>query len=174
MLRLILMRHGKAVPESALGDHARALAPRGLAQARRVGQYLAEEGLLPEVVLASDSARTLQTYENLGLAPGQAAISSERALYLASPRALLAKVHVSGKIARHVMVIGHNPGLAELGEILTGYGDRYAVARMRQKFPPGALAVLDYDGQGWEGVAARKCRLDRFIRPADLDGETDD
>ena len=58
MLRLMLLRHAKAVAESAGGDHARALSPRGKHQAEEMGRYMLAQGLLPDAAIASDSVRT--------------------------------------------------------------------------------------------------------------------
>lgn len=175
MLRLMLLRHAKALAESAGGDHARALAGRGRHQAQEMGRYMQAEGLLPDAMLASDSVRTSQTWQEM-----QACFSPvpwlrfDRALYLAHPRSLLAAVHAAPAIAKTVLVIGHNPGLAELADALTGYGDRYAAARMRQKYPTCGLAVLDFDMDNWAQAALKTARLERFIVPADIGADVDD
>ena len=69
---------------------------------------------------------------------------------------------------RTLLMIGHNPGFAELAHLLTGHGDRYAAARMGQKFPTCGLAVLDFAVDDWRDVTERGGRLDRFVTPASL------
>ena len=66
------------------------------------------------------------------------------------------------------MLIGHNPGIADLALRLAGHGDRYALARMRAKYPTCALAVLDLPGENWRTLAAGAARLDRFVTPKGL------
>jgi len=56
--RLILIRHAKAVEEDVGGDHARALAERGKADAAALGAWLLEHGLWPDAALCSTAART--------------------------------------------------------------------------------------------------------------------
>ena len=175
MLRLMLLRHAKAEPDNGRPDHARALSPRGRNQARDTGHYMVAEGLLPDAIVASDSVRTSQTWEDMRTRfdPGLKA-SLSRTLYLAHPRTILAAIHEVPGTPRALLVIGHNPGLAELADALTGYGDRYAAARMRQKYPPCGLAVLDFDLAEWHEIAIKSGRLDRFIIPADIGSDADE
>ena len=169
MLRLMLLRHAQAEAGNGRTDHARALTPGGRGQALEMGHYMQAEDLLPDAIVASDSARTLQTWYEMranfdsGLAPGLTG-----GLYLAHPRTILATIHDAPGGARALLVVGHNPGLAELADALTGYGDRYAAARMRQKYPPCGLTVLDFDLAGWRDIAIKTGRLDRFVIPADI------
>ena len=175
MLRVMLLRHAKAVPETGFGDHARALAGRGMADAQRMGRYLAEEGLSPDAVLLSDALRTSQTLEQMtGCFEARLGARADAALYLAHPRALLAAINETPAKTGVLLVIAHNPGLAELADALTGYGDRYAMARMRQKYPTCGLAVLDFDVESWNKIAAKSGRLERFVTPVAMGGGPDD
>ena len=173
MLRLMLLRHAKAAPQDPARDHARALAPRGLADAAALARDLAGEHMIPDAVLVSDARRTRETLAAMQAAwPDLAATqaSADPALYHAGAEALLRAVRKAGA-AKTLLLVGHNPGLAELALSLAGHGDRYALARMSEKFPTCALAVLDFDCAGWAGVAARGGRLDRFAAPSH--GEAD-
>jgi len=58
--------------------------------------------------------------------------------------------------------------------LLTGFGDRYAFARMNVKFPTSGLAVLDFPVEGWAEVKEHQGRLDRFVTPASLDASVED
>ena len=69
---------------------------------------------------------------------------------------------------RTLLMIGHNPGFEELAHLLIGHGDRYAAARMSQKYPTCGLAVIDFATEHWYAVAAREGRLDRFVTPGSL------
>jgi phosphohistidine phosphatase len=64
--------------------------------------------------------------------------------------------------------------MGDLAALLTGFGDRYALARMNTKFPTSGLAVLDFSLDRWADVAERSGRLDRFVTPASLDPGLDD
>ncbi len=66
------------------------------------------------------------------------------------------------------MVIGHNPGMENLADRLVGTGKPRAIAKLRSKFPTAAVAVIDFDGAGWQDVGDGAGVLRRFIRPKDL------
>lgn len=168
MLRLMLLRHAKAVADQGKGDHARALSPRGQADAAALGMALGLEHLVPDLILVSSASRTSMTAAQL-LAQWPQAVSVKVTdhLYNAPADAMLDQVQGVDDQVRTLMVVGHNPAIAELALKLTGYGDRYAGARMAQRFPPCGMAVLDFDTEQWHDVAAGKGRLERFVVPGD-------
>src|ERR1700760_3543995 len=161
MLRLLLFRHAKTAREAGGGDHDRPLTKRGEEDSKRIGSYLTDEQLLPDLVVASDSRRTRQTLDLALKASGQnPATRLDRAVYLAEPHTLLHLIRRTPAGVRTLMLIGHNPGMADLAPLLTGFGDRYAFARMNTKFPTAGLAVLDFAVDGWAEVAERGGRLE--------------
>ena len=48
-----------------------------------------------------------------------------------------------------VMLVGHNPGIAELALQLARRGDPEALAALQRKYPTGALAELRVDAPRW-------------------------
>ena len=67
---------------------------------------------------------------------------------MATPAALLTllrKLPTGTTAPQTVMIVGHNPGLEELSELLVGGGDDDAQELMAEKFPTGALAVFTFD-----------------------------
>src|SRR3954451_11748980 len=136
MLRLLISRHAKTARESGGGDHDRPLTKRGEDDSKRIGRYLADEQLLPDLAIASDSRRTRQTLDlALKAANQHPQTHLDRALYLAEPHTLIDLVRGTPAEVRTLMIVGHNPGMADLAVLLTGFGDRYAFARMSAKFP---------------------------------------
>jgi phosphohistidine phosphatase len=175
MLRLLLFRHAKTARESGGGDHDRPLTKRGEEDSKRIGRYLSDEQLLADLVVASDSRRTRQTLDlALKAAHQHPQTRLDRAVYLAEPHTLLGVLRRTPAEVRTLMLIGHAPGMADLGTLLTGFGDRYAFARMTTKFPTSGLAVLDFPVERWDEVKERSGRLDRFVTPASLDSGVED
>jgi phosphohistidine phosphatase len=169
MRRLILLRHAKSDWPDAVPDRERPLAARGREAAPVMGRYLAEEMLLPDLALVSPALRTCQTWELVAPELGEAvSVRDEPRLYEAPWQQLLAVVQGVPDTVSTLMLVGHNPGSAELALALTGHGDRYAAQRMAAAFPTCGLAVLDLMEGGWAGLAPRACRLDRFVTPASL------
>jgi phosphohistidine phosphatase len=66
-----------------------------------------------------------------------------------------------------VLLVGHNPGIAELAAQLAVRGDADGLAALRTKYPTGALAELRPDAQRWSDLA-RGCELVAFVTPKQL------
>jgi len=171
--RLLLLRHAKAEPgDPEQGDHERALARRGRRDAKRVGAAMAKRGLAPDQVLCSSARRTRETLDRvLPHLPAGLALTVDRQLYLASPEEILARIALVEERVRCLLVVGHNPGIAALAEQLAGRGDSAALARLRSKFPTGALAELEVDAPRWRDLAPGRATLAGFLTPRDCAGD---
>jgi phosphohistidine phosphatase len=134
MKTLLLLRHAKSSwddPEQA--DHDRPLNRRGQRDAPRMGQLLADEHLLPDLILCSSARRAQETaakvVESSGC-EGQLQIRGD--LYQASPATMIEALAAVPREAHRVMVIGHNPGLEETLALLTGRQERLPTAALAQ------------------------------------------
>jgi phosphohistidine phosphatase len=169
MRRLILLRHSKAVPHTGRDDHGRALTEGGREDAERIGQFLARKGLIPDLVVYSSAERTRETAKIVAENWGRRVKNiSENGLYEATRDAILARVQGLPDRAGAVMIVGHNPGIAEIANIFAGSGAEDDRLRMAGKFPTSAFAVIDFPVQKWADAAPRKGRLERFTAPSDF------
>ena len=62
------------------------------------------------------------------------------------------------------MLIGHNPGLADLTAMLVGHGDPAERRQVADKFPTAAVAVLSVTGD-WRGLQPASATLDDYWQP---------
>jgi phosphohistidine phosphatase len=171
----MLLRHAKSNWPTGMADRDRPLAARGREAAPLMGGYLAEELLLPDLVLISPAKRTVETWELVApMLPEKPATQYEARIYEAEDSELLNVVRETEPSVKTLLMVGHNPGFADIAQRLTGHGDRYAAARMSQKYPTCGLAVLDFAVEDWRDVAQRGGRLDRFVTPASLGSGPDD
>ncbi len=172
MRRLLLLRHGKADRHSAGGDRDRPLTRRGLEDARRIGEFLAAEGMTPDLAVASNARRAKQTLDCvLDAFPGHVTQVVENTIYSASADHLLEVLRQTPDKTSTLLAVGHNPGFSELASALAGDGAPEELLRMRQKFPTAALAILDFSCEAWAEAAYGAARLHRFVTPADLRGD---
>jgi phosphohistidine phosphatase len=172
MRRLLLLRHAKAEPAGNARDFDRALAPRGRADARAMGGYIAAHGLSPDFAVVSPARRTVQTWELMAAAfASPCPPKYEPRLYDASEEALLAAVQAIPAARPTAMLVGHNPGFERLAALLAGRGARRDLDRMHEKFPTCALAVIDFDIDRWKDAAPTKGTLISFVTPASLPGQ---
>ena len=174
MKRLFLLRHAKAERDvPGIDDESRALASRGREDAARIGRFLREEAYVADLVLCSTAARTRQTLElllpELGVRP---AVQYLAELYLARRDTILSVIRQARDGAGSLMIVGHNPGLADCAHALTREPDdrkmRKRYLTMAEKFSTGSLAVLDFEIAQWRGVVAGSGELELFVHPKDL------
>ena len=167
MKRLILTRHAKSSWDDPLTpDHDRPLNERGKAAAADLGQWLASRGYVPGEVLCSDSLRTRKTWSGIAPAlPGTPILELKPALYHAGPDVMLAVLrHAS---ADCVMMIGHNPGIAEFAHRLVV---RAPLHEGFAKYPTGATLVADFAADAWADVTFGTGAAVDFIVPRELVG----
>jgi phosphohistidine phosphatase len=66
---------------------------------------------------------------------------------------------------KHLMVVGHNPGMHELALALTGGGDAASRNALADNLPTSGLAVFEFATEDWNDVAFRRGRLVLFVSP---------
>jgi phosphohistidine phosphatase len=171
MRQLLLLRHAKSSwDDASLSDHSRPLNARGRMAAATMAERMRELGLVPDIVLVSSSRRTLQTLEALQPIEGGPIVEVMDDLYLASWPQLLGALRAVPETARSALLLGHNPGMHELGLALMGpagaaMGGAYA-RRLAEGYPTGALAEFTVAG-AWSQLAEGGGRLVRFLAPRD-------
>jgi len=126
MRRLTLVRHAKSdwsLPDQA--DWDRPLNKRGQRDAPEMARRLRSRRLKPDRILSSPAVRALSTATVMAreLKFDAAKLRQDERLYLAGPEDLLEVIRELGAEAKHLMVFGHNPGLTECANRLSG-GDR--------------------------------------------------
>ena len=169
MRRLLLLRHAKAAPLSGDDDFDRALTESGREDARRIGDWIAGAGLIPDRCIYSGAARTRETYQLVAAQLSRAVEAvEENALYDATRFLILGLVRELPASARAHLVVGHNPGLGEVANLLTGEGGATERLKMAGKFPTAALAVIAFNRPDWSDVGPRTGRLERFVTPGDV------
>lgn len=173
MKRIFLLRHAKSDwsdPEA--GDHQRPLNRRGRRAAAALAEYIRQQRIRPDIILCSTATRARETLERLGDAAGDATVRHEKALYLAGPEKLLARLARLPAETRSAMLVGHNPGMQILAMLLAGPGsDRAAAADLGRGFATGALACFEADSEDWRGLVPGDARLVSFVRPRNLDAD---
>lgn len=134
-----------------------------------MGQYLRDEGLLFDAVVASPAVRVIETIggveEGLGRTLGA---TFDRRIYMASAASLLDLVQAAADVS-HLLLVGHNPGLEDLALLLTPEDACPLRAAIAEKFPTAAFATLRFAADALADIREGEGRLTRFVRPRDLD-----
>ena len=169
MLTLTLLRHAKSSwGDAALKDVDRPLNGRGREAASLIGALMYRDGLRPDRILCSPALRTRQTLDLVRAEhPALGEAEFQQRLYHATPAILLRAVHAVPETARHVLLIGHNPGLHQLAVWLAGSGLPSKRRSLEEKMPTGALAGLTFEVSRWADVRPGGGHLRLFARPRD-------
>ncbi len=142
MKTLLLMRHAKSSwKDTELSDIDRPLNKRGKKDAPFMGAVLKEKELVPQLILSSTAVRARQTVELMAAACNfSGEIRYLDSFYLAEPAAYLRGLAETPDSLERVMVIGHNPGLEGLLQILSG---------RIEALPTGTIAFLSLPVNTW-------------------------
>jgi phosphohistidine phosphatase len=170
MLTLSLLRHAKSSWDNPnLQDFDRPLNERGRDATPRMGAFMGEQGIAPDLILCSPSVRTRQTLDLVlpHLSPTPTVLY-EDAIYLGAPSALLKRIRAVEARVGHVMIVGHDPGLHRLAMELSGSGEPELLQALARKFPTAALAVIVFEKKTWSKVKSGGGRLQLFMTPKRL------
>ena len=161
MKRLLLMRHAKSSwADGSLADFDRPLNERGLKAAPLVGRFMRKRRLRPDLILCSPAERARQTAALVARAAGLSApLRYDERIYEASAGRLAEIVSQVEEGADELLLVGHNPGLEGLLELLTGEP---------QHMPTAALARLLLDVEKWGKLREGAGRVELFVRPKEL------
>lgn len=160
MIRLALVRHATSDwGDASLADHDRPLNPRGLRDAPRMAQRLADTGFAPQAIIASTAMRAATTADFF-CGPFQVPIELQDRLYGAPASLLLRAAAERG--ARSVIVVAHDPGMSVLAGELSGG----AIAHM----PTCAVATFAWDEDDWDVATAIDPLSWTFETPLDVVG----
>ncbi len=153
---LIVVRHAKSEWSTGEPDEARPLASRGRRDAPEIGTWLAENIDPIDLVVCSPATRARQTWQlaSANLDPKPAVRQDER-VYGAGPTELTTVLTELPDELGTVALVGHNPGLADLVEFLSGEP---------REMKTSAVAVLRWTGS-WADAESRDATLDAYTTP---------
>ena len=120
---LYLIRHAKSSWEDDhLTDFERPLNERGKKDAPRMAKRMKEKEIVPELMISSPAKRAIKTCKEFAKVLGypKTSIKEEETLYHASPETIMKIVQDLKDKYDVVVLFGHNPGLTEFAEWLTG------------------------------------------------------
>jgi phosphohistidine phosphatase len=163
MRTLLLLRHAKSSWKNpALDDHDRPLNKRGKRDAPRIGKLMAEQKLVPDLVLCSSARRARDTAFTMLRAAGyDGETRILRSLYMSDPESSAETLRRLEGNPATVLVVGHNPGLEELIEALSGEP---------AELPTAGLARVELNVERWSELQLGKGlgRVTAVWRPKEL------
>jgi phosphohistidine phosphatase len=141
---LILIRHSKAENrESSVNDFERSLTTEGLADSRKMADFILKTGIKPDFIVTSSAARAYETasiFENI-LKTGAKNILATRKLYYCSAKTILDQIYGLPETLGCIMVVAHNPGISELTRWLSA-GKSFFMDNTQ-------VSILKYNMEHW-------------------------
>lgn len=165
--RIVLFRHAKA-DWPQVNDHERPLAERGRKDAAVAGRKLTDTGIHLDLALCSTAVRTRETWKlAVHEFPERPKTIYEERVYEASPGELIAVLNEIDDDTQNAIMIGHNPGIHGLADILAGSDEDDTRERMnRRGFPTAAFAVLSFTGS-WKSLEPGSATLVGYWAPSE-------
>jgi phosphohistidine phosphatase len=138
---LWLLRHAKAKRDDSIEDFDRGLKKRGKLAAFRLGEWLQQQGLIPDWVLSSPARRTLSTATRVidSMDANNLLINQDQRLYAEGLESLKAVLSECPAEVQRVLLVGHNPELEDLLTYLVGAENLPEVEKL---LPTAAFARL--------------------------------
>ncbi len=153
------MRHAKSSwKQPELTDRDRPLNKRGEKDAPKMGKLLKHEELKPERIVSSTAVRARKTAEAVAEKTGyKDEIVYLDTLYMAEPIGIVEILKTIPGDIKRVLVVGHNPGMEGLAQILS---------RKVVSLPTAAIAWIKLPIETWEQLdMSIEGKLKKLWRP---------
>lgn len=167
MKYLYIVRHAKSSWEyPALDDHDRPLNNRGKKNAPEMGQRLAKRQVTPDAIISSPAKRAYTTAKKIGaeISFPSANIKKEPLFYHGTTSDMITVLQNVGIDVETLMIFGHNPGLTDLANFLSG-SDIYNI-------PTCGIAEIEFDVSSWAKVGGDTGNLVSFDYPKNISSES--
>lgn len=122
MKTLLLMRHAKSSwKQPDLSDRERPLTKRGIKASKLMGEFIFEKELVPQKIYTSSAVRALDTARFIEQSSkSEGSIVAVDEFYMAEPDVYYNFLKTLPDDLERVMLIGHNPGLESLLQMISG------------------------------------------------------
>jgi len=151
---LYLVRHAKSSwSDPSLSDRDRPLNKRGRRSAPDMGRRLAAQDHLPDLIISSPAKRAYSTARKIARELGydQSEIMKDESLYFSGTGGMLEFLENLDDGYQKVMIVGHNPAMTTLLNILSGSSI--------DNMPTCAVAVIDYPMASWSELRSIEGQL---------------
>lgn len=160
MKRIVIVRHGKAVPYGYEDDYNRDLRQRGVNDAGLVSQELDNKGIFPDLIVSSPALRAIKTArifaDNLNY-NGDEIIQQEDIYDGLTTNEFIRLIHNISDDYKSVFFFGHNPGFF------------YFVSNLLDNFhgdmPTTSTVGIIFEIDSWKEVQARQGKLEFHLVP---------
>ena len=161
MKLLIVVRHAKAsLPNVVVNDYNRPLTRLGIKDSKQIAQYLNLKKYNPDCVIASSATRTVETANIFCEELKNTTLQKNRSMYGTTSNQLLELIAEINDSCNIVMIVGHNPTITSLINIIS---DAYI-----DYVPTSGTGIIKFDISSWKKIINIQGKLVEFIYPKKL------
>ncbi len=164
---LYLLRHAKSDwKKEVVSDFERPLSKRGITDAPKMAAWLAKQADKPKVIISSPALRAYQTalIFSRGLDIQAQEIGFDNRIYAANLDILLKVIRAIPEQNKSVLLIGHNPGLDLLLQVLCRKAKPGSDGKLMTTC---AVAKISIDCQ-WQNISNKYCQFYSLTRPKEI------
>jgi phosphohistidine phosphatase len=164
MKTLYLLRHAKSSwDDPELSDLERPLNKRGQRDAPLMGKRLADQKIKLDAILTSPAQRTVETALHIarGLKIPKREIRMSEHLYPGTIGDLLLAIRSCPDKIENLLVIGHNPAITELVNLLGNFESGAEI----ESLPTCGIVAFEFSCSAWQKIKKRKGQMLFFDYP---------
>lgn len=156
---LYLIRNAKSDwNDIGASDFERGITKKGKKDIETMSSYLMIKNILPDIILSSCALRAQETADIISeKLQYKGKIEYLQELYYTPTSTLLDILYMLDISVNMAFVIGHNPQLTDIANIL--------IDEHISKIPSSAVVAINFDIQNWNELAYQKGKIDFFITP---------
>lgn len=163
---MYLLRHGHAPKVGTESDKDRQLSSQGREEIKAIAGFL-KDWDYPEIIIASDAVRTRQSMEHFCQAADcrpLCLVTSD--LYNCVSNDIIKVIENCDDRYSHLMIIGHNPGITGVIDILPSmHSDHALELKARDYNPTAKLVLLKANIANWADILKTQWKVDTVFWP---------
>jgi phosphohistidine phosphatase len=163
MKTLYLIRHAKSSWDfPQLVDDERPLTEKGIKRTKKLGDYLVNNEILPEIFISSHANRAFHTAQIIAKKIGfpEKNIIIERSIYSAGIDNIFSVIFGITDNYNSVMLFGHNPAFTNLAN--------YFFENKIDNLPTSGYVCIEFDTENWNEITNSKIIKTTVIFPKEI------
>ena len=161
MKKLLLLRHAQAFGTGI----EQKLTRYGMLEAKKVGEFLTEKKIMPDMVICSSAVRAEETYNKaFEITPNKPQVIFEDNFFHASAKSILAIINGVSDYINGLMIIGHNPAINDIIKEFNILNHKL-LPKALNNLSTGKLVVLIFKNTEWATIQSNECEIGHVYFP---------
>jgi phosphohistidine phosphatase len=160
MRHIFILRHCEYDDRSGAGPNFDChLSPEGQSHAAAIGQTMQDNNIQPDLIYCSGAVRTRETLDALLQSIDTPEIIYNDEIYGCMPGELLALIQGSGEQYKNIMIVGHNPAMHGIVQILGQNSEARYLKEIAYYYGAGTLCSFACNTAQWAEANPANCAI---------------